>query len=183
MAWVSCSSGSPPSNRLRLTETSPVLVNVNTLRTAISFGFSSHASSWVQERGYLFVFGVYVAVLFVMFGLIPLFYFYGKTFRAWTSGCISGDDGPNSANIRSAVPKSDASVGSSTALETGLSRTETNVSARPNLPRSATIGSIDRTLNRVMTKESGEDKNTTTQSTESSMSKTNLTSVAVKEEA
>lgn len=125
----------------------PVLVNVNTLRTVISFGFSSHASSWVQERGYLFIFGVYVAVLFIMSMFIPLFYVFGKKFRQWTSGKIAKEDGPVAAafvNNNDGKPGSpDSSVESSIGSTTALNR--------PNLPRSTTIGSIDRTLSRTMT--------------------------------
>lgn len=125
----------------------PVLVNVNTLRTVISFGFSSHASSWVQERGYLFVFGVYVAVLFVMSMFIPFFYVWGKKFRQWTSGRIAKEDGQmpttfvstNDEKPGSPDSSGESSIGSTTALN------------RPNLPRSTTIGSIDRTLSRTMT--------------------------------
>ncbi|CAK7212195.1 hypothetical protein SCUCBS95973_001361 [Sporothrix curviconia] len=134
----------------------PVLVNVNTLRTVISFGFSSHASSWVQDRGYLYVFGVYVAVLFVMMLFIPVFYVYGKKFRQWTSGriakksrvfpsadsatTVAGHDGkpesPGESSGESSV------VGSTTAFKPG---------GRPGLPRSATLGSIDRTLSHTLT--------------------------------
>jgi len=67
---------------------SPVLVNVTTFRTLISFAFSSHATTWVQERGPLVIFGIYIAVLFLISGVVPLFYFYGKQFRLWTSGRV-----------------------------------------------------------------------------------------------
>jgi hypothetical protein len=67
----------------------PVLVNVSTFRTLISFGFSSNASSWVQQRGALVIFGIYIAVLFVMGWFVPLLYFYGKRFRQWTGGRVA----------------------------------------------------------------------------------------------
>lgn len=163
----------------------PVLVNVNTLRTMISFGFSSRASTWVQERGYLFVFGVYVAVLFILSTFLPVFYFYGKKFRLWTSGRVGKSDGyayaaPPTPPSGFGPKPDDSSAGSSTALSSGLSRTETN--SRPGLPRSTTIGSIDRTLSRVMTVETVEVGTTGTPSTDASKSKTNVTSVTIKED-
>ena len=66
-----------------------VLVNVTTWRTIISFAFSSNASTWVQQRGPLVVFGIYIAVLFVLGLLVPVLYFYGKRFRQWTGGRIA----------------------------------------------------------------------------------------------
>ncbi|CAK7206138.1 hypothetical protein SEUCBS139899_008922 [Sporothrix eucalyptigena] len=168
----------------------PVLVNVNTLRTVISFGFSSHASSWVQDRGYLFVFGVYVAVLFLMLLLLPLFYVYGKTFRQWTSGRISKNDsdfmpgGPMMAAHGKPDFSGESSVGSTTALTPGggLARTETNnTSPRPGLPRSATIGSIDRTLSRTMTTVETVEPGTGVPVSETK-SKAQVTSITVREE-
>src|SRR3569833_3363504 len=67
---------------------SPELVNVTTFRTLISFAFYSHATTWVQERGPLVIFGIYIAVRFLISGVVPLFYFYGKQFRLWTSGRV-----------------------------------------------------------------------------------------------
>jgi hypothetical protein len=66
-----------------------VLVNVTTWRTLISFAFSSNASTWVQQRGPLVIFGIYIAVLFVLGLLVPVLYFYGKRFRQWTGGRIA----------------------------------------------------------------------------------------------
>ncbi|ERT00551.1 hypothetical protein HMPREF1624_03925 [Sporothrix schenckii ATCC 58251] len=130
----------------------PVLVNVNTLRTVISFGFSSHASSWVQQRGYLFVFGVYVAVLFVMAMFIPVFFVFGKKFRQWTSGRIAKEDGLTSTTFvgssNDVSPKTPGSSGESSGESSVGSTTALN---RPRLPRSTTIGSIDGTLSRTTT--------------------------------
>ncbi len=66
----------------------PVLVNVSTYRTLISFAISSHATTWVQERGPLMIFGIYIGCLFAISGLIPLFYYHGKRFRLWTAGRV-----------------------------------------------------------------------------------------------
>jgi len=70
-----------------------VLVNVTTWRTIISFAFSSNASTWVQQRGPLVIFGVYIAVLFVLGLLVPVLYFYGKRFRRWTGGRVAKSGG------------------------------------------------------------------------------------------
>ncbi|CAK7218216.1 hypothetical protein SBRCBS47491_003434 [Sporothrix bragantina] len=157
----------------------PVLVNVNTLRTVISFGFSSHASSWVQQRGYLFVFGVYVAVLFVMMMFIPMFYIYGKKFRQWTSGRISkkGQTFASSSAMAAHNEKPDSSGDSSISSTTAL-----NPGGRPDLPRATTIGSIDRTLSRTVTtiETIGSSSDLSYSETKS---KTQVTSVSVKEEA
>ena len=64
-------------------------MNVSTFRSLISFFFSSHAATWVQERGPLVVFGIYVGVLFISSGFIPIFFFFGKRFRLWTGGSVT----------------------------------------------------------------------------------------------
>ena len=66
-----------------------VLVNVTTWRTIISFAFSSNASTWVQQRGPLVIFGIYIAVLFILGLLVPVLFFYGKRFRSWTGGRVA----------------------------------------------------------------------------------------------
>ncbi len=60
-----------------------MLVNVPTYQTLISFGSTSYATTCVQQRGPLVIFGTYIGMLFLVSGFIPLFYFYGK--RASTS--------------------------------------------------------------------------------------------------
>ena len=57
-----------------------VLVNVTTWRTILSFAFSSNASTWIQQRGPLVIFGIYIAVLFILGLLVPVLFFYGYVF-------------------------------------------------------------------------------------------------------
>ncbi|OAA65699.1 major facilitator superfamily transporter [Niveomyces insectorum RCEF 264] len=156
----------------------PVLVSVNTMRTVISFGFSSYASTWVNDRGALFVFGVYIAILFAVSGFIPVFFFFGRRFRQWTSGRIKVRPEEFISSVRTAAaPDIEVPENSSTtAFASGLARTETN--GRPGPTRTTTIGSIDKTLSRVMTTETAETAN----AANGGKGKHSSTTVTVKEE-
>lgn len=126
---------SPPSSLRRTDHHRPVLVNVSTYRTLISFGCSSQATTWVQEKGPLIIFGIYIAMLFAVSLLIPLFYFYGKRFRLWTGGRIR--EGPKKKS------RSDASCTTSGADVGGLTK----------VMSSDTMATSEKGLIRVMSAE------------------------------
>ena len=73
-----------------LTDCSPVLVNVSSLRLIIAFFLASQATVWVAERGLLAVFAIYAEVMLVLSLGIPGIFFFGKRLRQWTGGMVSG---------------------------------------------------------------------------------------------
>lgn len=72
----------------------PVLVNVSSLRIILAFFLSSKATTWVAEKGLLATFSIYAEAIIVLSLGIPLFFFFGKKLRGWTSGRVqvSGKD-------------------------------------------------------------------------------------------
>jgi Zn-dependent protease len=50
---------------------------------------SFKATTWVENLGFLASFSIYAAVLAFFSLLLPIFYFYGKQMRRWTSGTVA----------------------------------------------------------------------------------------------
>lgn len=89
-----------------------MLTNVSTLRVFTGFFFNTQATTWFTELGMFCVVFLLYDRLFVLMGFlgpinflgyvslanvvvagigIPLFFFYGKTMRRWTSGKVKNN--------------------------------------------------------------------------------------------
>ncbi|KAE9983493.1 hypothetical protein BLS_004266 [Venturia inaequalis] len=73
----------------------PVLVNVASWRCIIGFAMSFHATTWVEERGFLGSFGLYAGVLVVIACFLPVIYIFGKRIRQWTAGTVKMEQSPS----------------------------------------------------------------------------------------
>lgn len=67
----------------------PILVNVSSFRCIIGFAMSFKATTWVEDLGFLVSFSIYAGVLAFFSLMLPIFYFYGKRMRRWTSGTVA----------------------------------------------------------------------------------------------
>jgi hypothetical protein len=67
----------------------PILVNVSSFRCIIGFAMSFKATTWIEQLGFLVSFSIYAGVLAFFVCMLPIFYFYGKRFRRWTSGTVA----------------------------------------------------------------------------------------------
>ncbi|KAF1812742.1 MFS general substrate transporter [Eremomyces bilateralis CBS 781.70] len=62
----------------------PVLINVSAFRSIVGFALSFKVSSWVEERGYMFIWIIYAIMLGVVSMGLPIMYVYGKDIRRET---------------------------------------------------------------------------------------------------
>lgn len=56
---------------------------------------SFHATTWVEERGFLGSFGLYAGVLVVIACFLPVIYIFGKRIRQWTAGTVKMEQSPS----------------------------------------------------------------------------------------
>ncbi len=123
---------------------------MSTLRSLLSFFFSSHATTWVQEKGPLFVFGIYIAVLFVASSLIPVFFFYGKRFRQWTAGKVEVKSEPG-ISVSSTPPSEMQSLNKILSTDT---MNEKSLNHVVSIETVSTTDSIDKHVESTSTKSS-----------------------------
>ncbi len=130
----------------------PVLVNVSTYRSSSASPSRPTPPPWVQERGPLLMFGVYIACLFVISGSIPLFYFYGKQFRYWTAGRVGkllNEEGSGGSPIGLATVVSSVTVASDEKSLVGA-----DAKNMTKITSTVTVDSIDKHAESQSTKSS-----------------------------